>query len=119
MRRIGWANEPACKSCRLPILSNHSREQLQVPFDAEHKLRYAVSIDGGPLQIVDAEAKRDWDDGVERNGITSVTDWPALTAGDHRLRVYALDPGVVLDSLVIDFGGLAKAYLAPPETIAK
>jgi len=87
--------------------------------DAEHKLRYAVSIDGGPLQIVDAEAKRDWDDGVQRNGITSVTDWPALTAGEHRLRVYALDPGVVLDSLVIDFGGLAKAYLAPPETIAK
>jgi len=25
----------------------------------------------------------------------------------------------VLDSLVIDLGGLAKAYLAPPETIAK
>ncbi|NYT40760.1 glycosyl hydrolase 115 family protein [Sphingomonas sp. R-74633] len=87
--------------------------------NAENKLRYAVSIDGGPLQIVDAEAKRDWDDGVQRNAITSVTDWPALTAGEHRLRVYALDPGVVLDSLVFDLGGLATAYLAPPETIAK
>lgn len=85
----------------------------------ETKLRYAVSIDGGPLQIVDAEAKRDWDDGVQRNGITSVTDWPALAAGDHGLRVYALDPAVVLDSLVFDLGGLATAYLAPPETIAK
>ncbi|MFS2109275.1 glycosyl hydrolase 115 family protein [Sphingomonas sp. Sphisp140] len=87
--------------------------------NAETRLRYAVSIDGGPIQLVDAEAKRDWSDGVERNAITSVTDWPALAAGDHRLRVYALDPGVVLDSFVIDLGGLAKAYLAPPETVAK
>jgi hypothetical protein len=87
--------------------------------NAETKLRYAVSIDGGPLQIVDAEAKRDWDDGVQRNGITSLSDWPAMKPGDHRLRIYALDPGLVLDSLVLDFGGLAQAYLAPPETIAK
>lgn len=86
---------------------------------AENKLRYAVSIDGGPVQIVNAEAKRDWSDGVERNAITSITDWPALAAGEHRLRIYALDPGVVLDSLILDFGGLATAYLAPPETIAK
>ncbi|HWU95021.1 MAG TPA: hypothetical protein VN029_05450, partial [Sphingomonas sp.] len=87
--------------------------------NAENKLRYAVSIDSGPIQLVDAEAKRDWSDGVERNAITSVTSWPALAAGEHRLRVYALDPGVVLDSLVFDLGGLATAYLAPPETIAK
>ncbi|WHU03185.1 glycosyl hydrolase 115 family protein [Sphingomonas sp. NIBR02145] len=87
--------------------------------NAENKLRYAVSIDGGPIQLVDADAKRDWSDGVERNAITSVTSWPALGAGEHRLRIYALDPGVVLDSLILDLGGLATAYLAPPETIAK
>lgn len=86
---------------------------------AENRQRYAVSIDGGPVQIVDADAKRDWSDGVERNAITSVTDWPAIGAGEHRLRIYALDPGLVLDSFILDFGGLAPAYLAPPETIAK
>ncbi|NML07808.1 glycosyl hydrolase 115 family protein [Sphingomonas sp. G-3-2-10] len=85
---------------------------------ADHKLRYAVSIDGGPIRIVDGD-KRDWSDGVERNAITSVTDWTFDKAGDHVLRIYALDPGVVLDSVVIDFGGLATAYMAPPETIAK
>lgn len=85
----------------------------------ETKLRYAISIDGGPLQTVDAEAKRDWSDGVERNAITSVTDWTIAKPGDHVLRVYALDPAVVLDSLVIDFGGLATAYMAPPDTVAK
>ncbi|AUW59764.1 hypothetical protein C1T17_18470 [Sphingobium sp. SCG-1] len=86
---------------------------------AENKLRYGASIDGGPIQIVDAEAKRDWSDGVERNAITSVTEWPMARPGQHVLRIYALDPGVVLDSMVIDFGGLATAYMAPPETISK
>lgn len=85
---------------------------------AENKLRYAVSIDGGPLQVVDAD-KRDWSDGVERNAMTSVTDWAIAKAGDHTLRIHALDPSVVVDSLVLDFGGLATAYMAPPETIAR
>jgi len=86
---------------------------------AEHKLRYAVSIDDAPPRIVDAEAKRDWDDGVQRNAIASTTDWTIARPGEHRLRIYALDPAVVVDSFVVDFGGLAKSYLAPPETVAK
>lgn len=86
--------------------------------NAETKLRYGVSIDGGPIQVVDAD-KRNWEDGVERNATTSVTQWTLPKAGDHTLRLYALDPRVVVDSFVIDFGGLAKAYLAPPETIAR
>lgn len=85
----------------------------------EHRLRYAVSINDGPIQVVDAEAKRDWDDGVQRNAITTVTEWPIAKSGEQRLKLYAMDPGVVVDSFVVDFGGLAKAYLAPPETITK
>lgn len=85
---------------------------------AENKLRYGVSIDGGPIQIVDAD-KRDWSDGVERNAIRSFTDWTIAKPGEHTLRIYALDPSVVIDSFVLDFGGLANAYLAPPETVAK
>ncbi|WP_369062333.1 glycosyl hydrolase 115 family protein [Caulobacter sp. 73W] len=85
----------------------------------EHKLRYGVSINGGPIQVVDAEAKRDWSDGVQRNAITTTTEWQIAKSGEQTLRIYALDPGVVVNSLVVDFGGLAKAYLAPPETIAR
>jgi len=86
--------------------------------NAETKLRYGVSIDGGAIQVVNAD-KRDWDDGVQRNAMTSVTNWDISRPGEHMLRVYALDPRVVLNSFVLDFGGLATAYLAPPETIAK
>ena len=34
--------------------------------------------------------------------------------GIHTLRIYGLDPGVVLDKLVIDLGGLTPSYLGPP-----
>ena len=87
--------------------------------NAEHKLRYAVSINGGPIQVVDAEARRDWSDGVQRNAMTSITDWTIARSGEQRLRIYALDPAVVVDSAVVGFGGLAKSYLSPPETIAR
>jgi hypothetical protein len=33
-----WDEPTACKSCKRPILSEHATEQLQMPFDAEHKL---------------------------------------------------------------------------------
>lgn len=39
-------------------------------------------------------------------------------AGRHVLRVYMLDPGVVLDKIVLDAGGARPSYLGPPETRA-
>jgi len=56
---------------------------------------------------------------VQRNAMTSITDWTIARSGEQRLRIYALDPAVVVDSAVVDFGGLAKSYLSPPETIAR
>lgn len=97
------------------------RVALQPSFalDPEHKLRYGVSIDGGPITTVNADVKRDWDDGVQRNTLRTMVALALAQPGEHRLRLYALDPAVVVDSFVLDFGGLARAYLAPPETVAK
>ena len=89
------------------------------PLNGDHKLRYAASIDGAPAQVVDVEAHKDWDDAVQRNATTTATDWPLGRPGNHVLRVYAMDPGLVLDSLVVDLGGRQNAYLAPPETVAR
>jgi len=33
-----WDEPVACKSCKRPILSEHATEQLQMPYDNEHKL---------------------------------------------------------------------------------
>jgi len=39
-----------------------------------------------------------------------------LNNGKHTLKVYMIDPGVVLDRITIDIGGLKQAYSTIPET---
>ncbi|WP_232493084.1 glycosyl hydrolase 115 family protein [Novosphingobium kaempferiae] len=89
------------------------------PLNAEHGLRYAVSIDGAPPQVVDVEANKNWDDAVQRATSVTSTDWTLGKPGAHTLRVYAMDPCLVLDSIVVDLGGLQKSYMPPPETVAR
>lgn len=89
------------------------------PLNGDHKLRYAVSIDGAPAQIVDIEANKNWGDAVLRATSVTSTEWTLGKPGAHSLRVYAMDPGLVLDSIVLDMGGLRKSYMPPPETLAR
>jgi hypothetical protein len=36
--------------------------------------------------------------------------------GHHTLRVWKVDPSIIIDRIVIDTGGLAPSYLGPPES---
>ncbi len=82
-------------------------------------LRYGVSVDDGPVTIVDHHTvgrSDEWKQNVLRNSAQrSVTSLP-LNPGRHTLKIYLLDPGVVLDRFIIDLGGLQPAYSAIPET---
>ncbi len=37
--------------------------------------------------------------------------------GPHRLRIHRVDPGAVLQKIVIDTGNLKPSYLGPPESL--
>ena len=37
-------------------------------------------------------------------------------AGAHTLKYWVIDPGVVLQKIIIDLGGVKQAYLGPPES---
>ncbi|HLR38568.1 MAG TPA: hypothetical protein VK084_11005, partial [Chitinophagaceae bacterium] len=82
-------------------------------------LRFAVSIDEHSPQIVSMvqkENQKEWVKHVSDNiNIQKTTLWIA-TPGIHTLKFWRVDPGVVLQKIVMDFGGLKSSYLGPPES---
>jgi hypothetical protein len=82
-------------------------------------LRFAVSFDDQPLQIVDALAEnslKDWEKSVE-DSVRKIRSTHKLSGtGYHTLKFWMVDPGVVLEKLVVDLGGVKPSYLGPPES---
>ena len=89
------------------------------PVNNNFSCRYALSIDEGPLKVVDiktAGRSNEWKKNVLRNRAERTIQMPLLKAGKHTLKIYSVDPGVMLDEIRIDTGGLIKAYSTVPET---
>jgi hypothetical protein len=89
------------------------------PLNNNFSVRYAVSIDDGPLKIVDTRTfgrSEEWKQNVLRNRAERKIEMPLLRPGKHVLKIYCIDPGVILDEIRIDVGGLKKAYTTIPET---
>ncbi len=82
-------------------------------------LRFAVSFDDQPPQILDALAhnsQADWEESVKDN-VRHIRSVHTLSgSGYHTLKFWMVDPGVVLEKLVVDLGGLKPSYLGPPES---
>ncbi len=84
------------------------------PTTIERKLRYAAAVDEGTPMIVDLEKQSKWAVDVLRAASVGSSEIGDISAGRHVLHVWMVDPGVVLDKLTIDFGGLQTSYLGPP-----
>ena len=92
------------------------------PVNNNFSVRYAISIDDGPLKIIDTRTfgrSEEWKQNVLRNRVEKKAEMPTLNAGKHNLKIYAVDPGVILDEIRIDLGGLKKAYSPINETKIK
>lgn len=89
------------------------------PVNNNYSVRYAVSIDDGPIKVVDTrtfDRSEEWKQNVLRNRAERKIEMPSLKSGKHTLKIYYIDPGVILDEIRIDLGGLKKAYGSLPET---
>ena len=82
-------------------------------------LRLAVSVDDGPRTVVDAlehNAQSDWETAVSE-GVKKLAIPIAIAApGYHTLKVWMVDPGVVLEKIVVYHDHLPPSYLGPPES---
>jgi hypothetical protein len=87
-------------------------------------LRMAVSIDNEAPQVVTVvpagynAAGRDWEESVKNNARTVTTAHEIAAAGYHTLKIWMVDPAVVVQKLIVTTGGatLPPSYLGPPES---
>ena len=82
-------------------------------------LRYALSFDDQQPQMVDAlehNSEKDWEQAVS-DGVRKITSTLKVDgSGYHTLKFRMVDPGVVLEKLVISSSPLPPSYLGPPES---
>lgn len=90
-------------------------------FNANKGLRYAVSFDGVNEQIVNFNGHYKGELGLWQAEaiIKSTTKHTITEKGKHTLRFRVLEPGIVLQKILIDTGGLKPSYLGAPESELK
>lgn len=87
-------------------------------------LRYAISFDDQPPQIVDivpcnftaGDGNRDWENTVKDSARKVKSRHTLSEPGCHTLKIWMVDPAVVLQKLVVNTGGVGPGYLGPPES---
>jgi hypothetical protein len=89
--------------------------------DFQHKggLLFAVSIDDQAPITLNLNGDLDettWRKAVADNIIIKRTNFKIEKSGKHTLKLWAIDPGVIFQKVIIDFGGLKQSYLGAPET---
>lgn len=87
-------------------------------FNANKGLRYAVSIDGGKEEIVNINGHYKGELGQwQGERIINTSSNIGIDAqGVHRIRIRALEPGIVFQKILLDLGGLKPSYLGAPQS---
>ena len=88
-------------------------------------IRYAVSFDDEKPQIINMTSNPNppdlnhdpvWNRWVANNINIEVSKHDIDKPGEHILKFWMVDPGVDLQKIVIDCGGVKQSYLGPPES---
>ena len=87
-------------------------------------LRVAVSFDDETPQVITLvsanykaqNGNHDWEKVAGDNARTVRSKHTLEKPGYHTLKYWMVDPGVVLQKIVVDCGGVKPSYLGPPES---
>jgi hypothetical protein len=82
------------------------------PVNKDHGLRVAVALDDEKPVITDSKGEKD----VISNLLTVKAKLNFTGAGQHTLKIWMVDPGLVIYKIIIDTGGTKDSYLGPPES---
>lgn len=91
-----------------------------LPFWALHKdksTRYGISVDGQPAFVSQSDHKEysePWKDRTLQNGVETIARFAVnKSLPEHTLTLICGDPGMIIQRVVIDWGGLKKTYVGP------
>ena len=91
----------------------------------EDGLQYAISVDDQRPQMIsiNKEDKNSisgiWNKWVSENIIIKTSSHKIENPGKHVVKYWMVNSGVVLQKIVLNFGGVKPSYLGPPETRKK
>jgi hypothetical protein len=87
-------------------------------------LRYAISFDDQLPQIIEIvpenfdarNGNSEWEESVKNAGRIVRSSHILEKAGFHTLKIWMVDPAVVIQKIVVDLGGVKPSSLLPPES---
>ncbi|MEZ0538062.1 glycosyl hydrolase 115 family protein [Fibrella arboris] len=88
-------------------------------FNDNKGLRYAISFDDEMPQVINIHANetdKRWEKSVADNIRIVLSQHKLAKAGVHTLKIWLVDPAVVIQKLVISRGVVKPSYLGPPES---
>jgi len=83
-------------------------------------LRYAIAVDNEAPQVVDLDRSanpQEWAKAVADNMWRGVSHHRVAAAGAHRVRIWAIDPSVVIQRVVVARPGYTMGLLGPEESV--
>ena len=89
------------RACALPFHLTMKPPQIVTLVPADYKAQ---------------NGNRDWEKVVGDNARYARTTHTLAQPGYHTLKFWMVDPGVVLQKIVVDSGGVKPSYLGPPES---
>lgn len=91
-----------------------------IDFSNTDGLKFAVSVDDLPVKVVNVHSDYRTEGAWARSVTNSIkvfkTPLSFDKAGKHTIKYWMINPGIVLQKLVLDLGGLKPGFLGPPET---
>ncbi|KAH7384016.1 hypothetical protein DE146DRAFT_681121 [Phaeosphaeria sp. MPI-PUGE-AT-0046c] len=91
--------------------------------DPSSPMKYAIALDNAtPTTVTPVPSSalgtmpQGWNDAVVNGARVLSTNIGKIEAGKHELSLWLLEPGTVVQRMVINLGGVKSSYLGPPES---
>lgn len=99
-----------------PLLNFHNSQGLRFAVSMDDEAPHIVNIHEGNVKA-DWQYAAWWSQSVADNIKIKNYTFDSINSGQHTLKIWMVDPGVVFQKIVIDAGGLKPSYLGPPESV--